>query len=109
MNEFTKEIYKKKQEDKEKQIEKQKENLKQAILMGEQLTAMRQSPGWKLVEDYLTKELDIAMNQLSVAEKERDIFYNQAQVYVIRKLLQKIGVQFKIASEASELLKMYEK
>jgi hypothetical protein len=105
MNEFTKELHKKKEEAKEKQ----KEALKQDVLMGEQLTAMRQSPGWKLVEDYLTKELEIAMNQLSVAEKERDIFYNQAQVYVIRKLLQKIGVQFKIASQASELLKMYEK
>jgi hypothetical protein len=105
MNEFTKELHKKKQEEKEKQ----KESLKHDILIGEQLTAMRQSPGWKLVEDYLTQELETAMNRLSVSEKERDIFYNQAQVYVIRNLLQKIGVTFKIANQASELLKMYEK
>jgi hypothetical protein len=104
MNEFTKEIYKKEQENKEKQIK----SLKNEVLIGEQLTAMRQSPGWKLVEEYLTQELETAMNRLSISDKERDIFYNQAQVNVIRKLLEKVGVTFQIASQASEILKQYE-
>jgi hypothetical protein len=108
MNEFTQELnntYKKKVA---KETEDTKKQLEKDVEVGEQLNAMRHSQGWELVEKYLTNELETSMNYLLSAVAERDIYYHQAVVIVIRKLLEKIGVSFKIASDSKELLKKYE-
>ena len=84
-----------------------KEGLKIEIECGEKLSAMRGSPGWKLVEDYLTQEMETAMNALLESKLERDIYYHQAVVTVIRRLLEKIGISFQLATNASEMLKKY--
>ncbi len=93
--------------EKKKKEELIKEELKKDIECGEKLSAMRGSPGWKYVEDYLTKEMEIAMNGLLASKLERDIYYFQAVVTVIRNLLEKVGVSFQHASNAREILKKY--
>ena len=75
-----------------------KEGLKIEIECGEQLAGMRGSPGWKLVEKYITEEMEAAMNALLISKEERDIYYNQAVVTFIRRLLEKIGVSFQLAT-----------
>ena len=84
-----------------------KEDLKKEIECGEKLSAMRGSPGWKYVEDYLTQEIESAMNALLASRELKDIQYAQAVVTVIRNLLAKIGVSFQLATNASEILKKY--
>lgn len=95
-----------------KKVEKEKvneikKNLKIQVDCGEKLNALRGSPGWKLVEDYLTKEMEAAFNILLTSKVERDIFYSQAVVVTIRKLLEKIGVSFQEATNARKTLEKY--
>jgi len=92
---------------KKEQKELIKQDLQKEVECGEKLQAMRNSPGWKLVEDYLTSEMELAMNLLLTSREDRDIYYCQAVVTVIRKLLEKIGVSFQLANNASEMLKTY--
>ena len=94
----------KKQEKKKELI---KEDLKKEVECGEKLEAMRNSPGWQLIEAYLSQEMETAMNALLASKEERDIFYHQATVAFIRRLLEKIGVSFQFAANASEMLKKY--
>ena len=84
-----------------------KDELKKEVECGEKLDAMRGSPGWKMVEDYISYEMEVAMNALLVSKIERDIYYNQAVVTVYKKLLEKVGVSFQLATNASEMLKKY--
>ena len=84
-----------------------KENLKMQVDCGEKLNAMRSSPGWRLVEDYLTTEMETAFNVLLTSKIERDIFFSQAVVVTIRKLLEKIGVSFQEATNAKKILEKY--
>ena len=95
---------KKAQDKKKEEIKKQ---LKVEVDCGEKLSAMRGSPGWKMVEKYLTQEMEAAMTALLISKEERDIYYHQAVVTVIRKLLEKIGVSFQLASNASKMLEKY--
>lgn len=84
-----------------------KENLKIQVDCGEKLNAMRSSPGWKLIEDYLSTEMETAFNVLLTSKIERDIFFSQAVVVTIRKLLEKIGVSFLEATNAKKQLEKY--
>ena len=84
-----------------------KKDLKDKVDTGDKLSAMTGSPGWKLVEDYLTREMEISMNALLASKVDRDIYYHQAVVAVIRKLLAEIGVSFQLATDARETLKEY--
>ena len=85
-----------------------KESLKEEIVINEKLSAMRGSPGWKIVEEHLNSTLEAAMNRLLTSSVERDIFYNQAVVVVIKELLEKIGISYIVARNAREELKKYE-
>ena len=100
-------IQKELKKEREKKKELVKKDLSDKVECGEKLSAMRGSPGWKLVEDYLTQEMEMAMNALLTSREDVDIRYNQAVVSVIRKLLEKIGVSFQLATDASEMLKKY--
>lgn len=90
-----------------KKKEEIKKNLKIQVDCGDKLNAMRGSPGWKLVEDYLTTEMEAAFNILLTSDTERKIFYSQAVVTTIRKLLEKVGVSFKEATNAKKQLEKY--
>jgi len=85
-----------------------KKVLQKEIETSGKLRAMTGSQGWKIVEEYLDKEYDHAMNNLLSAKTEREIFYNQAVVVVIKGLLEKIGVSHVLAMTAREKLKKYE-
>ena len=100
-------IQKELNKERKKKKELIKKDLKTEIECGEKLAAMRGSPGWKYVEDYLTQEMESAMNMLLVSRELKDIQYSQAVVTVIRKLLAKIGVSSQLATNASEMLKKY--
>ena len=93
--------------DEKKKKELMKENLKIQVDCGEKLNAMRGSPGWKLVEGYLTTEMETAFNVILTSKVERDIFFSQAVVITIRKLLEKIGVSFQEATNAKKQLEKY--
>ncbi len=99
-----KQIEKDVKKDKEELI---KESLKKEVECGEKLSAMRGSPGWKLVEGYITQEMETAMTNLLASKEDRDIYYNQAVVTFIRKLLEKIGVSFQLATNARDELNKY--
>ena len=94
-------------EERKKKTKEVKDSLKDIVECSEKLTAMRGSPGWKYVEDYLTEKMESGMNALLTSKEDRDIYYNQAVVTVIRELLEKIGVSFLHATNAREMLKKY--
>lgn len=90
-----------------KKEELKKKDLEDKVDVGEKLAAMTGSPGWKIVEGYLTREMETSMNALLISKIDRDIYYHQAAVAIYRKLLAEIGVSFQLATDASETLKKY--
>ena len=91
--------------DNDKLTEKQKAEIDSEC--GEQLKGMLGNPGWKLVEKYLNQKLQDSTTALLVARTERDIFFNQAVVIVIRQLLEKVGVSLVEGVRAEEILQKY--
>lgn len=84
-----------------------KEALKQEVEGGEKLLAMIGSPGWQLVERYITNQMEIAMKGLLGAKVTADIHYYRAVVATFTNLLENIGVSFQHATNAREKLKKY--
>lgn len=84
-----------------------KEAAKIDIDCADKLKALMGSPGWKKIEEYLNTEMEIATKNLLNSKDDRDIYYSQAVVNTIRRLFEKIGVSFREADRASELLRKY--
>lgn len=85
-----------------------KEGLKEGVEIADKLRTMMGTPGWKIVEDYLDERMNIAINLLVSSNNDRDIYFNQAVVAVIKEIFERIGVSKKIGKSAQELLKQYE-
>jgi len=73
----------------------------------EMLKGMLGHPGWQLVQKYLNQKLQDSYTALLVARQERDIWFNQAVVIVIRQLLEKVGVSLVEGVRAEEILQKY--
>ncbi len=84
-----------------------KEALKHEVEGGEKLLAMMGSPGWQLVERYITNQMEIAMKGLLTSKVIADIHYNRAVIATFTNLLESIGVSFQHATNAREKLKKY--
>jgi len=101
------ELHKSWQGMKVKKDNEEKKGLQEQIACSEKLRTLQTNPGWKILEDYLDKKLDVSMNLLLNADTERKIFYLQAVIATIKEIFEKIGVSHKEARTAEEIMKKY--